>query len=1819
MKQKTTFSMKKTITRILVITLSILFLAACGGRKEVLPDTAYMEYVTAFTGGTLPEGSTIRVQLTRPAEARPQEGLFTFSPSLAGSIRWVSDDLVEFIPDQNALVPGQRYKATFALGATLPVRDRKYSQFPFRFAVASRKASLTADRTLLEADSAAVEGTIRLSAPLEPDQVRGMIRITGADGTPRIRIGNGTGKTDYPFSISGIARNGKDKTLKISLQEAGTGFKVPEPLSVDIPAKGGFRVLQTRHITGKDPYIEIQFSEPVAAVPQGIIQLDGAARTYFQTDRNLVKVFYAEASRKDLRLTVDTGMRSADGQPLDAPFEQTIRDEAEKPAVTIPLQGNILPDDKNLILPFRTIGLRGVDLRVIRIYQDNILTFLQDNELGGEEQLRRSGRLVHSQHIRLDEDPDRDLTVWQDWSADLGGLFRREPGAIYRIRLTFRMDDALCNVPAAGNMLRLDEGQPTEEETAVWDMPNTYYWDNDFVDWDLYDWRERDNPAHPSYYMLGERFPSVNLMTSDIGLLAKYAGGDKLWVTATDLNTAKPLSGADIEAYNFQLRPVGSGKTGSDGNVTLSLQGKPFAVVARRGKTASWLKVTDGNEKSLSRFDVGGRKIEKGLKSFIYGERGVWRPGDTLHLTMILQDKGASLPENHPATLELYTPQGQFHSRQGRTATDGFYAFALPTLPEDPTGFWNAYIKVGGSTFHKSVRIESVKPNRLKINLDMGSKVLQGGTRTQASVDATWLTGPAAAGLPVKAEMTLTTAGTRFKGFEGYSFLDPTKAFRSGSTRLIDTRLDGKGSARLGIDLPEASDAPGMLTATIVCSVEEPGGDASFIPVTLPYSPYSAYVGLKMPEGTLETDKDHVFQVAVVDRDGRRVAGHNLEYRIFRMDWSWWWESRAEELDSYVNGTAANVFSSGRLVSDGAGDVRIPFRLDYPQWGRFLLYVKDLDSGHAAGSVFMADWPAYRGRSDKKDPTALTMLSFSLDKTAYEAGETATLYVPAAKNGRALVSIENGSGVLRQDWVPTDAERETPFTFKIDPGMAPNFYVHLTLLQPHSQTANDLPIRMYGVQPVLVNAPESHLEPVISMPDAVHPEEPFTVRVSEKSGRPMTYTLALVDEGLLEITAFKTPDPWTGMYAREALGVKTWDLYDEVIGAYSGRFSPMFSVGGDQDILLQAKKDNRFNPVVRFLGPFTLQKGTGSHQIRLPMYVGSLRVMVVAGHDGAFGHADKTVAVRSPLMVLPTLPRTLAPGEQVTLPVNVFAMENDVRQASVSVKAEGPVRIAGAASQEITFAQAGDQLVRFALETTGEGPATITVRAAGGSHQATETLHIQVRNNQPAVTRVRQQSLAAGETATLTWEPAVKATLSLAQFPAFDAAGAWSFVRDYRYSCSEQLAARGLTVLHTLDMVPEKLAEEAPDMLAAITRELYGRQLPDGGFAYWPGDSHADAWVTSMAGQFLTEASAKGYRIEPDVLASWKNFQKKAVQNWRASDKVLRDLDQAYRLHTLALAGDPDAGAMNRLKEQANLSPQSRWMLAAAYAACGKKPVAVQLIDGIPESLAAYSGDALTFGSLLRDKAVAVMAQALCDRGGQALALAGDVAEAFSAGASSTQETAFAAMAMDLLSGQVADGTLSAEVDGKAVNTPKSIWTAEADPASGKLTLKNLSQGPVHATLTTLLQPAADTPVAARHAGLRLTVAYTDLQGKAVNPATLRQGDEFTAEIRVISENSLQDYTRLALDFPLPSGWEIYNERLTGTLVAAQNAYDYQDIRDDRSVWYFDLPRGTSKTFKLRLRAAYEGRFLQPPVTCKAMYDSQVAGNTASGTATVTR
>ena len=1866
-------------TGLFFLLLMIVSFSSCTRtQKDIIPSAEYAPYVNAYTGGVISQNSTIRIELTHEQPMvdlnnELKENPFSFSPSLKGKAYWVSNNTIEFVPEEGTLKPGSLYECTFQLGKFVEV-DKKLKEFNFSFRVQERNFTLSIEPlpiTDAQPDEINIKGEICFSDIVKKEEVEKI--LTAKDGNNKsypVEIIPTDNLTRYQFCINQVPRDTEDYQLTITANGSPARIDQTQSEEVLIPAKDSFRFLSATRIDEPENGIEVVFSAPLSDTQdlKGLIEIPELSSSVFQIKENRVFIYFEANQLSKLTLNIHEGVKSSQGKTLGTSHSISFSEINLKPQVEMLTTAAILPDSKSLIIPFRAVNLYAVDLSVIRIFENNVLMFMQTNSLASANELRRSGRLVYKKTLWLGKDTSKDIHNWENYSIDLAGLIRQEPGAIYRVILSFRQEYSAYPCGGVDNqdikfadnntpdgLMKVSGSALSEADEAVWDTPEAYYYYNGgTMDWSVYRWKERDNPCHPSYYMNSDRAAACNVFASNLGMIVKRNSLNKLWIAVSNILDTNPVGKAQVTVYNFQLQPIGKGETNGEGFVEISSKGTPFIVVAEAEKQKAYVRVVDGEEQSVSRFDVGGKEIQKGLKGFIYGERGVWRPGDTLHISFILEDREKRIPDKHPVALEIYNPKGQFYTKMISTqGMNGFYTFDVPTQAGDPTGLWNAYIKVGGTTFHKGLRIETIKPNRLKINLTL-PKILQ-STDKNVTVPLTsaWLTGATASKLKAKVEMSLSKVNTQFKNYGQYIFNDPATDFTTIKTDVFDGILNAEGKAGVTLKVPAATNAPGMLNATFTTRVFEPGGDASIYTQSIPFSPFVSYVGINLnqPKGKyIETDKDHVFDIVTVNSQGQPVNRSNLEYKIYRISWSWWWENSDESFGTYINNSSITPVASGKLQTSG-GKTTFKFRVDYPSWGRYLVYVKDKDSGHATGGTIYVDWPESRGRSNKTDPSGIKMLTFSLDKDSYEIGETATAIIPAAAGGRALVSIENGSSVLHREWIEVTNEGDTKYTFEITPEMAPNVYLHISLLQPHAQTINDLPIRMYGIAPVFVTNRQTVLQPQIQMPEVLRPETDFNVTVSEKSGKPMTYTLAIVDDGLLDLTNFKTPDPWNEFYSREALGIRTWDMYDNVLGASAGAYSSLFSVGGDATLKPADAKANRFKPVVKFIGPFYLEKGRQqTHTLKLPMYVGSVRAMVVAGQDGAYGNAEKTAFVRTPLMLLSTLPRVLSIQEEITVPVNVFAMEKQVKNVTVSLQASGGgVQIEGSHQQSLTFNRPGDQLVFFTLKTGNKtGKATIKLTASGGGQQTKETIEIEVRNPNPIVTLRSSEWIETGQNKELSYQLGSLSTnnqikLEVSRIPSVDISRRFDFLYNYQHHCTEQLTSKALPLLFIAQFktIDTREAEKIKANVQEAIRQIYARQLPNGGFVYWPGNAVADEWISSYTGMFLTLAQEKGYAVHANVLNKWKRFQRAAAQNWRMPQEANNwqqwqsELQQAFRLYTLALAGAPEYGAMNRMKEQPGLSIQAKWRLAAAYALTGKMKPAEELVYNAETTVIPYSSMNQIYGSSDRDEAMILETLLLMNRERDALQQAKVVSKNLSQeNWFSTQSTAFALMAM----GRLAE-KLSGSLDftwtwnGKqqpAVKSAKAVFEKEisTSPKSGTVAVKNQGKGALSVDLITRTQLLNDT-LPAISDNLRMDIRYASMDGKPMSVNDIRQGTDFTAIVSISNTSGTTDYTNLALTHIIPSGWEVYNERMTVPEAEPQETtdssgnvsgqYTYQDIRDDRVLTYFNLRRGETKIFTIRLQATYAGNFILPAVQCEAMYDVNVQARSKAGRTTVSR
>ncbi len=1809
----------------------------------------YNPFVASFTAGTVSRFAPVYLVFNQDIPAEYVEsGKFAkqlkISPSAKGEFAMENPRTIVFKPSAEGLKHNTEYKVTADLSRWFDTgKDSKSFAFSFKTFPLELRANFDSIKTTADNSGFVVEVTIRTPDRVDGAAVESLIDISERVDTSWEHSSDGR---RHLLTMSGIQASDSKRRIDLTVAENRLDVERETLLLVNIPGRNDFTVYNVAFLSDPSRCVEVTFTEQLDETQnlQGIAFIEDNRSEIVTIQDNKLRLYPDEGKVGTMNISLGAAIRSKSGLKLNFDVVRQVSISTTKPSVRFANEGVIIPQSGKLTVPFQSVNLKGVVVKVIKIYENNIGRFLQYNTLGEASGLSYVGRLVARKVIFLDEEGD-DLSQWNTFAIDLGKFMEPEPGAIYRVVLTFNQDLSIypCETPSTKSKEEIIAKEETmfRKELESYDYDEYYYYYNEY-NYD-YDYYERDNPCVGMYYR--DRSIGRNLLATNLGIIAKEGENNDMTVLVHNLLTTQPESDVDVVIYNLQLQPIGRGVTDASGRVNISHSGgEPFYVLASQGDQRSYMRVDPGSALSMSSFNVAGEVVQRGIKGFIYGERGVWRPGDTIHLGFMLNDREGRLPAGHPVTLELYNPMGQLYSTITQTSNElGLYTFNVATEPDAPTGAWSAKVNVGGVSFTKRLRVETVKPNRLKIELKVPETPMIGGRKVTMPLHAEWLQGATARNLSYDLEAKFYSVATRFDNYSGYTFDNPARIFDQESIPLADGTLDSEGNAEVELNLTAGNRGPGMMKLDIVTRVFEESGDFSIDGSTALYSPFTAYAGIKSPQTgreQLNTGTTYIYDLAAVDYTGKPQSGTELEVEIYKVEWYWWWSSSNGSLANYISNGYNRPIKTMTLTTKADGSASFNLNYSNSDWGTYFIQVKNSKSGHTTGVMSYFDWPNNWGRREMEGTDAATKLSLTTDKDTYKPGDKMTVVFPSSEGARAVISIENGSKVIAVSEHECSDE-ETTVQLDVTDEMMPNAYINVTLLQPHGATKNDLPIRLYGVAAVTVTSPESRLTPVITMKDELRPEDKYEISVSESNGKQMAYTLAVVDEGLLDLTKFRTPDPWSAFNAREALGVTTWDMYGYVMGAYGGRIEQIFSIGGGDEAESSSRsKTNRFAPVVVFEGPFMLKAGEKrSHSLTMPNYNGRVRVMVVAGDGRAYGKTDKSVMVRKPVMLLGTLPRVIGVGEEMVVPATVFATEKGVGKVKVTIECSGNMSVVENAAATLDFSDTGDKQAMFRIKVGNEsGKGTVKITATGKGETSVYETDIEIRSVRRPQVKVTSLTIEPKGSWKGTVEmPGADGTnsmsLEMSDVQPVNLSSRLDYLLGYPHGCIEQITSKGFPQLYVSQfayLTPQQ-EQGAQDAVKEVIRRMRSYQTSDGGFSYWPGGSTIYDWTTIYATHFLCEAESKGYLV-PDALKrnAIRNLSRVA-KSWKSgSDRYYyrsEELTQAYRLYVLALSGNPELGAMNRLKENGDLYGMTNWTLAAAYAKAGRADVAKELTSRTKDIAAPDNQYDRTFGSDTRDQALQLIALCLMGDSGQAALLANEISKSLgSDGWMSTQTTAFALMGISeymkhfRVAGEM---NFSYKCGAKSANvkSPKNIWTEPMLSGAGRnadVELKNNGNATIFARIITEGTPDQGDELAYSN-GISLDVKYAYQNGNSMNVDEVLQGETFTATA-TIKNTTAKGMNNLVISQIFPAGWEIINTRFLNE--ADENGYvnsdastvgiSYQDYRDDRVYSYVDhLPSGRQVKVSITLTAVYPGMFYLPPTYCEAMYDNLTRANTA--------
>ncbi len=1832
--------------------LSFLFLFSCKNKTTTVDSNPelFNNYVTGYSASPVSRCSSIYVDLGFRVgdDVTIPDDILRLEPSIGG-VAMINDDRNRITIVGGKVKHNIKYRATFDIDK-LTKMPQGLEQYSFNVEAQRQAWDIEMQAPISKSmEVVSLHGKMKFGV-CEPSLQPVEDALTATQDGRKLKISFFTKlNRDYrgiDFSISGIKRKDDASSVKLILSMEPLNVDDKAEMSIHIPSKSDFSFHSLAYESNK--HLILSFTDPIKTdqVLDGLIKVSGRRIKNMKVHDNSIDVFFENVDYGEFKLNILPGIKNIAGFKLKDATERILFFAPPKPSVKIAEEGHILPPTGHWDLPISLVTASGFRMRILKVYKENAHRFYQenDNSLSSQTGLENIGRIVFDSTFVIDKP---NVFIESHHAIVLDKQIKKEQGALYKVFLT---------IPFEHNKYPIDKkpGQDKDVVDAIdFDRPSIRF--NYYEDYDYYiDYNS--NIGHrsfqdPSEYTKNSKYyipnPSESnfetfihdqrlLICSDIGVVVKSEPSKNRFFTyVSKITNANPIAGAKVELQNFQGKIIASGTTDGNGFSSIYTEENPYLIRASKNGQFTYLPVSDAKAISMSTFQVEGKDWGVDNKVFFYGDRNVWRPGDTVFMnSMVFHNKG-ELPNNLPINLTLYDPTNKLVKKWTvKTHQNGLYDCRFVTDATDLTGHWRLEMNLGGTTYQTNPRIETIKPNRLKMQmLFENDKLLTNKMSLEAPVEVKWMHGLEAKGLKTEVNMLQKSLKNPFgANYKNYVFDDLRKRYEEEIGLIHEGSTNEAGVLDLTIPTEEKENYPSMMLFNFELRAYEKGGAFSTDMKAIKYSPYDSYVGVKFPggmtDGRIYLDRSDAIQIACLDQYGKPIS-QEVEVSVVKIKYKWWYQYGSQGNYAAINNNIGKNIETYKMHIPREG-ASINMHHD----GRFLVTITDLKSGHSVNRVVYSYHDNFY--SDGGGEVAqLEVLPFLIEKDTYKVGELLSFDLPAFDNGRYLITVESGGEIVYKQTRKSKSYPEN-ITIAINANMTPTAYVHVHFIQGWSTHNNDRPLRLFGIKPIKVYDSNTVLSPIITMNEEIRADKYFDVEISEKDNKIMTYTLAIVDEGLLDITQFRTPNPWNSFFAKERLQTKTWDMYRDVFQRFLGEYSSLLAIGGDgANTIKSTVKAQRFKPAVKFLGPFTLRPGERKkHHLKISDYVGSVRAMVVATNGHAFGHNEFTAPVKKPLMLYTTMPRVLGPGETLKVPVTVFAMKEDVKNVDVTIETNNMITIEGKKSQNLTFSKVGEQDIAFDIKVPEDiGVGKLTIKARSGQHYAEETIDIDVRASSPMISTTLQELIPSKGDKKITFEPfgipsTQSAEVTLSKGLNFSFVPFVNRLSRYPHGCLEQTVSSVFPqlFLYKMNILDETELLSYRQKYEAAIQKLRYMQTPSGGFSYWSGGNIVNNYATTYALDFLIEAKRMGYVVPKDMLKKLINYQYKSADNWKiASTNSSRRysntaaLTQAYKLFTLAKAGKPNYAAMNRLRLVPQLQPAAQWLLGYALMKVGEKHAADEIINSATTDIPKYKELGGSFGSNVRDQAFII--RVLLDRGEKLKAkrLIDELVPYFNGKDNkylSTQEISQCLISFSKFVDKLENVEEPIPFDIKMSKTqvhdnviltknPVNYKLDESSLKNKEVSIDNKGNAEMYASIMLSGMPARDESDAEAQ-DMTMQINYLR-DGEAFDPKTIKKGTDFVVEYIIKHKGERMNYDNMALSVIFPSGWEIINHKLHDTFgFNAGSAYDYQDIRDDRAYTYFSLPKAQKLVYRFKVNASYAGKYWMPSAFCEAMYDPSI-------------
>ena len=1314
---------------------------------------------------------------------------------------------------------------------------------------------------------------------------------------------------------------------------------------------------------------------------------------------------------------------------------------------------------------------------------------------------------------------------------------------------------------------------------------------------------------------------------TDVGLVS-YRAKEGLYVYTMSYQSGAPLSNivVDLVANNSEI--LSTKTSNSQGKVFFAdplLQGKggmaPVHVRAIQENEFAFIDF-NLNQLDLTQHNIDGKLPLKPINAFVTTERGVYRNNEDVYISTILRDEQKQGISPSGIQLQIIKPDGNVASSELiRPSKNGVFQRVYNIPQNERTGQFLVKVYHGEQTTligQTHFEVADYIPQTIKLDISLAQNNYS-NLGLAVGIKSDYLYGAPAASLGVEGSISFAKNRRLFNQYPDYIFGDASKIYTK-TKQLARKKLNKDGQLNLPIQanlLPD-SYLSQPITANIRIGVQEDSGRINYKSKTITALLSSGWVGIesKQDNPSYSLNKAHTFNVINLNKSGQAIEGNTLTYNIIEEEREYHWYTRAGEWKYRVESFDKDIVDSGSVNTNKQGQAQIAF--SDTDWGYYRLEIEDSESQNRTSLSFSV---GYSGNTESfSSPEKVTLTS---NEDVYKAGDTIKLNVAAPYTGKLHLIVANDK-VLADKWIDlTNNQQLVPLT--IDKNWGDQFYITAMVFRPHASTHG--PARAVGVKHVFVEQEHANANITLHVPDKIRPNGALNIEIESALKEGGEVVVMAVDKGILNLTRFKTPNPYHAFYAKQALNLPIFDLYQHLIQYKKGEVLST-SFGGDANLSVDATlRENIFNPTVLVSAPIKVDnKGRASLTFDVPQFNGQLQIMAIGADATKLGASEAKTIVASPITISPLMPRFAHVSDSLTVGINVHNLE--IPKANIELEwllSEG-LRDFGS-QQTVTLNEGEKRHVLIDIQAVKLGMQEITANIkVNGEDYESHTYKVNVENLQPDIYKTEDVVLAANKMTT--FSPLIEnidirnISAALSTSPALNVDHYVHQLRRYPLGCLEQTSSKAWGYLSSTnaisDITKTKLLQQAIVHIGTM-------QQTDGGFSAWPEGDQTEQWLSMYATDLMLHIH-KAYKDEiPNSLLAPALAYANSISGGNTAIKVYAQYIIASAQAQLVDKGEVRYLSSLIINGQELPSLQTVVFLLLTNDKLGY----TENVQALYKKLLSMPNDdgwsRLGYTSELKSKILRafVVSQANTLEKAQTNTLTKLVQEVKTATANekwiSTHEKAWL---MRLSAGINQDDSLwentALTMNEKALS--KSDIKSQLLDAQQALAFNNQLKTPVFLTLS--YDGISQTPLTASNNDIHLSTQYLSVDGTSViDIKQVKQGTEVLVmhRIGILSERDAE----ISIDAPIPAGFELENPKLSGLraspLKLIKTQPSFEEFRDARYLAAWSLPFG-KKDLKDGLihvhyvmRAVSKGQFVKPAIVVEDMYRPYVRANSAQG------